>query len=193
MDNIDQHSSNLYTILNDRILWIDGDSSYTVKSISDKILSGSRAWKDCYVIDSDDFSVKQFNKLNEDVKFNTKQDITIDDNSFDWNIPDVYKSLPIDEVLRIKLENEFKKNNFTDEEKIERLKRVSMELNLWTEFKMLDLLRTLMYIVDTFVENNIIWGTGRGSSCCSYILYLIGIHDVDSIFYDLDIKDFFRA
>ena len=40
-------------------------------------------------------------------------------------------------------------------------------------------------------EKNIIWGVGRGSSVSSYILYLIGVHRINSIKYELDYKEFF--
>jgi DNA polymerase III alpha subunit len=35
-----------------------------------------------------------------------------------------------------------------------------------------------------------VWGIGRGSSVSSYVLYVLGVHDVDSYAYDLDIGDF---
>ena len=35
-------------------------------------------------------------------------------------------------------------------------------------------------------------GVGRGSSVASYILYLIGVHRIDSIKYNLDWKEFLR-
>ena len=42
------------------------------------------------------------------------------------------------------------------------------------------------------VENRVIWGVGRGSSVASYVLYKLGIHRVDSMFYELDIDEFLR-
>ena len=39
-------------------------------------------------------------------------------------------------------------------------------------------------------ENKIVWGVGRGSSVSSYILYLLGVHKVNSIKYGLNITDF---
>jgi DNA polymerase III alpha subunit len=39
---------------------------------------------------------------------------------------------------------------------------------------------------------DIIWGVGRGSSVASYVLYIIGIHRINSIQYDLDYKEFLR-
>jgi DNA polymerase III alpha subunit len=40
--------------------------------------------------------------------------------------------------------------------------------------------------------NNILWGVGRGSSVASYVLYLIGIHKIDSIKYELSIDEFIK-
>jgi DNA polymerase III alpha subunit len=70
--------------------------------------------------------------------------------------------------------------------------RVSQELELFIQHGMLDLLYYLKYLVDTMRENNIVWGVGRGSSVASYCLYLIGIHKIDSIKYELDIKEFLK-
>jgi DNA polymerase III alpha subunit len=41
-------------------------------------------------------------------------------------------------------------------------------------------------------ENKIVWGVGRGSSVASYVLYLIGIHKINSLKYNLDINEFLR-
>jgi DNA polymerase III alpha subunit len=54
------------------------------------------------------------------------------------------------------------------------------------------LLFYLKYLVDAMRENKIVWGVGRGSSVASYVLYLIGVHRIDSIKYDLDIKEFLK-
>ena len=57
---------------------------------------------------------------------------------------------------------------------------------------MLDLLRWLKYFVDNCSKNNVVWGIGRGSSVASYVLYLIGVHNIDSIKYNLDWHEFLR-
>ena len=68
-----------------------------------------------------------------------------------------------------------------------------VELNLFNMNKtMYNLLRYMCYLVDFMRENNIVWGVGRGSSVSSYVLFLIGIHKVNSIQYDLDYKEFLR-
>jgi DNA polymerase III alpha subunit len=70
--------------------------------------------------------------------------------------------------------------------------RVEIELELFAQHGMIDLLFYLKYLVDTMRQNNIVWGVGRGSSVASYVLYLIGVHKIDSIKYDLDIKEFLK-
>ena len=57
---------------------------------------------------------------------------------------------------------------------------------------MLDLLNYMIYLVDFMRENKIVWGVGRGSSVASYVLYLIGVHKIDSLYYDLDVAEFLR-
>lgn len=74
----------------------------------------------------------------------------------------------------------------------EQTERVSTELELFIQHNMMDVLFYCKYLVDTMKENNIVWGVGRGSSVASYVLYLIGIHRVDSIKYNLDINEFLK-
>jgi DNA polymerase III alpha subunit len=41
-------------------------------------------------------------------------------------------------------------------------------------------------------QNAIIWGVGRGSGVASHVLYLIGVHRINSLYYNLDIQEFLR-
>ena len=101
-------------------------------------------------------------------------------NQANWFMPDEYKNLDIAEWVLSKCE--------TDVER----QRVGQELLLYLERDLFPLLQYLKYLVDTMRTNNIVWGVGRGSSVSSYVLYLIGVHKIDSIFYDLDINEFLR-
>ena len=67
-----------------------------------------------------------------------------------------------------------------------------MELTEFKARKLYPVLTVLIYIIDTMRKNNLVWGIGRGSSVASYVLYLIGIHKVDSLKYNLDIKEFLK-
>lgn len=71
--------------------------------------------------------------------------------------------------------------------------RVSQELELYIKHGMYDVLHVMKYIVDTLRANNIVWGVGRGSSVASYVLYLIGVHKIDSIKYSIPIEEFFKG
>lgn len=74
----------------------------------------------------------------------------------------------------------------------EQTARVSEELTLFIQHGMMDLLFYLKYLVDTLRKEQVLWGVGRGSSVASYVLYLIGVHKIDSIKYNLDIREFLK-
>ena len=72
------------------------------------------------------------------------------------------------------------------------LQRVGQELLMYQERGLFDLLKYLTYLVHTMQQNQLIWGVGRGSSVASYVLYKLGVHRIDSMFYELDIREFLR-
>lgn len=72
------------------------------------------------------------------------------------------------------------------------IQRCADELIRYQEFDLMSLLKYLKYLVDTMRLNNIVWGVGRGSSVSSYVLYKIGVHKIDSMYYDLDFTEFLR-
>ena len=97
-----------------------------------------------------------------------------------WHMPQEYTKLDIAQWVL----NQCK----TDPE----LQRVADELMLFQERDLFDLLRWLKYFVDTMRTNRVVWGVGRGSSVASYVLYLIGVHRINSMYYDLDISEFLK-
>lgn len=72
------------------------------------------------------------------------------------------------------------------------LQRVGQELLLYQERDLFPLLQYLKYLVDTLRANSIVWGVGRGSSVASYVLYLLGVHKINSIQYELEIEEFLK-
>lgn len=72
------------------------------------------------------------------------------------------------------------------------LQRCGHELLLFQERNLFDLLKFLKYLVDTMTTNHIIWGVGRGSSVASYVLYKLGVHRIDSMYYELNVEEFLR-
>ena len=101
-------------------------------------------------------------------------------NQNNWYMPEEYKDLDIAEYI-LSLCN-------TQEE----LQRCGEELLLYQDKNLFNLLKYLKYLVDIMKENNIIWGVGRGSSVSSYVLYKLGVHKIDSMYYNLDVKEFLR-
>ena len=97
-----------------------------------------------------------------------------------WHMPDEYKNMDIAEYILSLCDSDA------------RLQRCGQELLLFQERNLFDLLRYLKYLVDTLRASNMIWGVGRGSSVASYVLYLLGVHRIDSMFYDLDAREFLR-
>ena len=72
------------------------------------------------------------------------------------------------------------------------IQRAGEELLMFQERNLFNLLKYLKYLVDTMQANNIVWGVGRGSSVASYVLYLLGVHRIDSMYYNLDPSEFLR-
>lgn len=98
----------------------------------------------------------------------------------EWMFPEKYQKIDVKEWLYKKCKTE------------EEINRVDQEYVLFEERNLIMLLRLFIYLVDYMRENNYVWGVGRGSSVSSYILYLIGIHRVNSLKFNLDIKDYLK-
>jgi DNA polymerase III alpha subunit len=98
-----------------------------------------------------------------------------------WFIPNEYKKIDVRDWLLSKCSTQ------------QQIDRVELELKLFEKNNMLDILPVMIYVVDTLRAQNIVWGVGRGSSVSCYCLYLIGIHKIDSLKYDLPINEFFKG
>ena len=113
--------------------------------------------------------------------------LDVDQKTFDgvcqgeWFMPQEYKEIDV---------YSFVMNKAGDD--LEELERVEEELAQFKVRGMNNLLRYMIYLVDFMRENNIVWGVGRGSSVASYVLYLIGVHRINSIQFDLDWREFLR-
>jgi len=124
--------------------------------------------------------------------------LDVDQKDFDgalqseWFMPDKYKTLDIGADIMSRLIHTMQIYDPYDMQETVEWTRVCEELEAFRERGMEDLLRYMVYLVDFMRENNIVWGVGRGSSVASYVLYLIGVHRINSIQYDLDWREFLR-
>ena len=165
-----------------------GVPRFTNKDLVDMIYTGHA--DKCHVVlceQSDD--IDMFNKAMQEQGFDKLQKyipLDVDQKTFDgvcqgeWFMPDEYKAIDVQSWLLNKCT--------TDKE----IARVSNELIEFKKRDMNNLLRYMIYLVDFMRENNIVWGVGRGSSVASYVLYLIGVHRINSIQYGLDWQEFLR-
>jgi len=112
--------------------------------------------------------------------------LDVDQKTFDgvcqgeWFMPKEYKELNVHNYILTKCETQ------------EETARCAEELAEFAGRNMMPLLQYMIYLVDFMRENNIVWGVGRGSSVASYVLYLIGVHRINSIQYGLDWREFLR-
>jgi len=131
----------------------------------------------CVVSDSVDDYVSLIEKeyLNYPIP---KKDINIEN----WFMPSKYKDLDITQYILDKCP-----------ENPQCIERVQIELAEYDKRKLFPLLKQMVYIIDTLRQNNIVWGVGRGSSVASYVLFLLGVHRIDSIKYNIPLNEFFKG
>ena len=156
---------------------------YSSSDILELLYQGKADVLNSLLVD-DDEDVRLYN-LNSDSPLQLYQELDMDLKEFDqslqqnWLMPEEYKKMDIEGFL-------------VDSCPKEHYQRLIEELQEYRQRNMLDLLRWLKYFVDTCRTNNVVWGVGRGSSVASYVLYLIGVHKIDSIKYNLDWREFLR-
>ena len=166
-----------------------GIPRFSNRDLIDMIYSG-HADKVHVVLCNPSDDVDKFNAAMEEQGFDKLQKyipLDVDQKTFDgvcqseWFMPEEYKELDVYTFVMDKCRDGLKA-----------LDRVEEELAEFKARGMTDLLRYMIYLVDFMRENDIVWGVGRGSSVASYVLYLIGVHRIDSIKYNLDWREFLR-
>jgi len=107
-------------------------------------------------------------------------------------MPDHYKKIDVLHWLFAKCMQETQVTDYDILRSTKEWQRTREEFEEFAERKLTNLLRYMIYLVDFMRENDIVWGVGRGSSVSSYVLYLINVHKIDSIKYNLDWREFLR-
>lgn len=174
-----------------------------LNNVGEPIFSSSDLFKEIYKGNLGLISKSKV-ECNTDIDYLSYVEFITENNLSDWPVPEPY----FDEGRTIENHDEYMQSNwympkeyknFDIQEYIQSLcvtvqekKRVEEELNLFRKHDMILLLQFLKFLVDKMRENNILWGVGRGSSVASYCLYLLGIHKVDSIKYELNINEFLK-
>lgn len=174
----------MYTTLTDRKLWYDGDSSYNAQHLMRLISRYKVRW-----VDQDDAEVAQYNHLvpaNDRIR--VKRELS--SISSDWidSVSSMSDESLVDYIFSV---HNAMADSMSADEHQQREARLVEELELFAHTPhMIPMLKTMVHIITTLESSNVVWGVGRGSSVSSYVLYVIGAHDVDSFAYELDVHDF---
>lgn len=176
--------SPMNTQLNDRVLWYDGVSQVHPDHLITAML-GAFSF-DGFSVTELSQEVERYNRLVTDQPISVKTGCAELDVSY--SLPKRYAELDFTRYI----EDEIIPRVPADELYADRMSRLVAEITFIEKHDMVNLIRTLVYVRDTLNEKRVVWGIGRGSSCASYLLYLMEIHYVDPVAYDIPMDEFFR-
>jgi hypothetical protein len=164
-----------------------GELIFNETDICDLVMQGHDIYSAKQILIDDsvdiDSAVEFLNNFPQFVKHNNDEIAVADWDRLqqaNWHMPPEYKELDIAEYVLSLCVNDAE------------LQRCGAELLLYQERDLFNLLRYLRYLVDVMTQNRIIWGVGRGSSVASFVLYKLGVHRINSLYYNLDINEFLR-
>ena len=174
--------------LNDRIITDKGEVVAKYELLVEKALSGE-VFTDFLALPHPD--IERYNKRTGRAHpIHTWEDdgggiVGPDPETFEWTIPKRYREMDITEMC---IEALVSKQVNTDEY----VNRLSWELRQMEERDMLPFVRCLLYVTHQFLENNVVWGVGRGSSCASLVMFLLDINRIDPVKYGIPPEEFFK-
>ena len=177
-----------------------GIPRFSNRDLIDMIYSGNADKVHVVLCDQND-DIDKFNSAMEEQglpKLQKYIPLDVDQKSFDgvcqgeWFMPDEYKQINPNKWLEAKCMEKLQIDDPVALRDTKEWIRVTDELTEFMSRGMYPLLQYMIYLVDYMRENDIVWGVGRGSSVASYVLYLIGVHRINSIQYGLDWREFLR-
>ena len=98
-----------------------------------------------------------------------------------WLMPQSYADIDIAQLLLNRCDGDAE------------LQRMALELMMFQDRELLPMLNYLHYLVETLRSQDVVLGVGRGSSVASFALYKLGVHRVNSLYWDLDINEFLKG
>ena len=107
-----------------------------------------------------------------------------------WKLPAKYLSLDVEQHVLAVFGERLPHLAYDSTQTEAAINRVALELAEFERRELFDMLRVIVYVLDRFKETGQVYGVGRGSSCASYVLFLLGLHVVDAIRFDVDIGEF---
>jgi DNA polymerase III alpha subunit len=104
-----------------------------------------------------------------------------------WTTPEPFASMDIGEALAegfLRRGLDPRDDRYVD--------RALFELSEMDRRGMFPLVRHVCWMMDDWRKRGVVWGVGRGSSCASLVLYIIGLHEIDPVEWDIPIDEFLR-
>lgn len=179
----------LRTELDDRVLRYDGVSIVDPALLGDLLMRGLTPSN--LRVTKIDEEVKLFNQFSptDELKLDSTEPITF---NREYQLPEKYANLEVDKFLINVFDSRIEELGYSEAELSEAADRFWTEYNAFKRNGLLDLLKCLIYVLDKFHEHSVVYGVGRGSSCASFILFLIGVHMVDPIKFKIPVEEFIR-
>lgn len=180
----------LETELASRTLRFDGISVVDADKVSEAFLRGIRPSELRVRVKTPE--VEAFNKLvcQEDQLLEAANEpIKI---QFDWQVPKELLEADLSTIVSEAFGEKLPKLKYSDEELAAAIERLDFEVQEIKAHGMEQFFKTVVFIIQTFKANNVVWGVGRGSSCASYVLFILGLHVVDCIKFNVPASEFFH-
>lgn len=178
----------LFTELNDRTLRFDGVSLLHPEQVEQFLLRGLKPSQIRVTELSPDIL-----HFNENVPASERISDQLDEPvsfSFAWKIPAQYLSMDVEQHVLAVFGERLSSLEYSDTQTETAITRVAQELDEFKKRGLTNLLRTIIYVLDKFKETGQVYGVGRGSSCASFILFLLGLHAVDPVKYEVPLEEF---
>lgn len=178
----------LFTVLEDRTVRFDGISVLHPEQVERFLLHGLQP-KQLRVSELTQ-GIQDFNSA---VAVEDRvQAVASEPMSFDmtWLIPEQYLKLDVEEHVLAVFGERLPGLAYDDTQTEIAVNRVAQELAEFERRGLFDLLRVIIYVLDRFRESKQVFGVGRGSSCASFILFLLGLHVVDPVVFDVPLEEF---
>jgi DNA polymerase III alpha subunit len=177
-----------FTELSDRVLRFDGVSILEPEQLQDFLMRGVqpaelRVTELTPEVEQFNALVSQFDRISDGLNETVVYDLT-------WQLPEPYLSLDVVEHVQVVFGERLPGLAYNSAQTELAITRVARELEEFETRGLNELLRTIIYVLARFKETGQVFGVGRGSSCASFILFLLGLHVVDPIKFDVPLEEF---
>ncbi len=172
--------------LTDRELRFDGVSIISPEHLAAALLAGVQPHQ-LRLTEHTDETLLFNDNAPEQLSTAVQEPVKLD---FSWQLPEPHLSMDLQATVVARAVEKLKELDYPEELHLKACQRIQDELDEIERRGMVEFVKTIIYILDTFRQNGVVWGVGRGSSCASYVLFILGLHSVDSVLYDVPMEEF---